>query len=139
MATTRRRGGDPHELQANRYDPATGTLVWTEGQVSAFEEIHNHLGELVYGRKVNGEGLKPDMITSAEDTRAITAFIAWTAWTGVADGPARVLVHEQLAPRGVGRNTLTGDAIMWSTLSLVTLLGGGLVLGLYGRYSRVVG
>jgi len=29
---------------------------------------------------------------------------------------------------------------MWSTLSLVTLLGGcGLVLGLYGRYSRSIG
>ena len=28
------------ELQANRYDPETGTLVWTDGQVSAFEAIH---------------------------------------------------------------------------------------------------
>ncbi len=43
-------------------------------------------------------------------------------------------------PEELVGNTLTGDAIMWSALSLVTLLGGsGLVLGLYGRHSQVVG
>src|SRR3954449_1163899 len=67
-----RYGGDEaarmrtrRELQANRYDPKTGTLTWTEGQVSAFGEIHDHFGDLVYGRKVSGEGLKPGMITNA--------------------------------------------------------------------------
>ena len=135
------RGRTRRELQANRYDSQTGTLVWTEGQVSAFEEIHQHFGELVYGRKVSGEGLKPGMITSAEDTRAITAFIAWTAWTGVARRPGKTYSYtNNWPPEELVGNTLTGDAIMWSTLSLVTLLGGsGLVLGLYGRYSRVVG
>ena len=142
MATTRRREGGPvRELQANRYDPTTGTLVWTDGQVSAFEEIHQHFGELVYDRKVSGEGLKPGMITNAEDTRAITSFIAWTAWTGVARRPGKTYSYtNNWPPEELVGNTLTGDAIMWSTLSLVTLLGGsGLVLGLYGRHSRVVG
>ena len=61
----KRYGGDEaarertrRELQENRYDPKTGTLVWTEGQVSGFEEIHNHFGELVYCRKVSGEALE---------------------------------------------------------------------------------
>ena len=135
------RGRTRRELQANRYDPKTGTLVWTDGQVSAFEEIHDHFGELVYGRKVSGEGLKPGMITDAEDTRAITAFIAWTAWTGVARRPGKTYSYtNNWPPEELVGNTLTGDAIMWSTLSLVTLLGGsGLVLGVYGRHSRVVG
>ena len=135
------RGRTRRELQANRYDPKTGTLVWTDGQVSAFEEIHDHFGELVYGRKVSGEGLKPGMITDAEDTRAITSFIAWTAWTGVARRPGKTYSYtNNWPPEELVGNTLTGDAIMWSTLSLVTLLGGsGLVLGLYGRHSRVVG
>jgi nitric oxide reductase subunit B len=83
------RGRTRDELKANRYDPETGVLRWTVGQVSAFEEIHLHLGELVYSRKVRAEGLKPAMIQSAEDTRAITAFIAWTAWTGVARRPGK--------------------------------------------------
>ena len=135
------RGRTLRELQANRYDPKTGTLVWTDGQAAAFEEIHQHFGDLVYNRKSSGEGLKPGMITDAEDTRAITAFIAWTAWTGVARRPGKTYSYtNNWPPEELVGNTLTGDAIMWSTLSLVTLLGGsGLVLGLYGRHSRVVG
>src|SRR5262249_39332770 len=129
------------ELQANRYDPQTGTLVWTDGQVSAFEEIHAHFGELVYGRKVSGEGLKPGMITSAEDTRAITAFIAWTAWTGVARRPGRTYSYtNNWPPEPLAGNQLAGEASMCGTLSLFAPLGGsGLVLGVYGRPSRVVG
>ena len=90
---------------------------------------------------MSGEGLKPGMITDAEDTRAITAFIAWTAWTGVARRPGKTYSYtNNWPPEELVGNTLTGDAIMWIALSLVTLLGGsGLVLGLYGRHSRVVG
>ena len=118
----KRYGGDEaarartgHELHANRYDPRTGTLVWTTGQVSAFEEVHEHFGELVYGRKVSGEGLKPGMITDAGDTRAITAFIAWTAWTGVARRPGKTYSYtNNWPPEELVGNTLTGDAIMWT-------------------------
>ena len=60
------RGRTLRELQANRYDPKTGTLVWTDGQAAAFEEIHQHFGDLVYNRKSSGEGLKPGMISDAE-------------------------------------------------------------------------
>ena len=72
------------------------------------------------------------MITDAEDTRAITSFIAWTAWTGVARRPGKTYSYtNNWPPEELVGNTLTGDAIMWSALSLVTLLGGsGLVLGL---------
>ena len=44
------------ELRENRYDPETGTLVWTEGQVSAFEAIHRHWVENLYDREASGAG-----------------------------------------------------------------------------------
>jgi nitric oxide reductase subunit B len=144
----RRYGGDEaarertrRELQANLYDPATGILIWTDGQVSAFEEIHAHFGELVYNRKASGDGLKPRMIADADDARAITAFIAWTAWTGVARRPGKTYSYtNNWPPEELVGNTLTGEAIMWSALSLVALLGGiGVILGLFGRYSHTVG
>ena len=47
------------ELQANRYDPAAGTLIWTEGQVSAFEAILGLSGETFLDREASGAGLKP--------------------------------------------------------------------------------
>ncbi len=77
------------KLQANRYDAQTGTLVWSYGQATAFEEIHQHFGELMYSRKLSGEGLKPGMITDVNDSRAITSFIGWTAWTSVARRPGK--------------------------------------------------
>jgi nitric oxide reductase subunit B len=145
---SQRYGGDEaarerarRELQENRYDATTGTLVCTAGEVSGFAEIHDHFGQLVYGRKVSGEGLKPAMITDADDTRKITAFIAWTAWTAVARRPGQTYSYtNNWPPEDLVGNSLTGDAIIWSALSLVALLGGiGIVLGLYGRYSRAVG
>ena len=33
-----------NELQANRYDPDTDTLVWTDGQVRAFENWSSGTG-----------------------------------------------------------------------------------------------
>jgi nitric oxide reductase subunit B len=129
------------ELQANRYDPATGTLVWTDGQVSAFEEIHRHFRESIYERKASGEGLKPGMITDSDAARLVTAFIAWTAWTAAARRPGLPYSYTNNWPsEELAANSLTADAIMWSALSLVALLGGiGIVLGLYGRYARTIG
>ena len=34
------------ELQANRYDPASGTLTWTSGQIEAFEALPRLLSPL---------------------------------------------------------------------------------------------
>lgn len=135
------RGRTTRELQANRLDPKTGVLVWTDGQASAFEEIHKHYGEVLYSRKASGDGLKPGMIARAEDSRAISAFIAWTAWTGVARRPGKAYSYtNNWPPEELVGNTLTGDAVMWSALSLVALLGGcGLILALYGGYSGDIG
>ena len=70
----------------------------------------------MHGRKASGEGLKPNMITDPEDTRAITAFIAWTAWTGVARRPGKTYSYtNNWPPEELVGNTLTGEAIMWSS------------------------
>jgi nitric oxide reductase subunit B len=129
------------EWQANRYDPATGTLVWTPGQVSAFEAYLVYLSENVLNRERSGAGLKPHLITDPDEGRKVTGFIAWTAWTSAARRPDKTYSYtNNWPPEELVGNTLTGEAIMWSALSLVALLGGiGIVLGIYGRYSRTVG
>jgi nitric oxide reductase subunit B len=130
------------ELRANRYDPKTGTLSWTEGQVFAFEAIHRHLTETLYDREASGAGgIGPHMIADAGRARQVTAFIAWTAWTATARRPGRPFSYTNNWPpdEAVG-NTVTGEAIVWSALSLVALLGGiGIVFALYGRYAPLIG
>lgn len=130
------------ELHANRYDPQTGTLTWTEGQRSAFEAIHKHLVENVYNRASSGGGgLGTHLIADPARARQVTAFLAWTAWTATARRPGQPFSYTNNWPpdETVG-NSLTGEAIVWSALSLIALLGGiGIVLGLYGRYSATIG
>jgi nitric oxide reductase subunit B len=69
------------ELQTNRYDEKTDTLVWTNGQARAFRELLGRYEEEFLNRKRSGAGLGPGAIPDAEDRHRITAFIAWTAWT----------------------------------------------------------
>src|SRR5689334_7971226 len=47
------------ELQSNRYDPATDTLIWTEGQVRAFEAIAGRYTQDFLNRERSGAGLGP--------------------------------------------------------------------------------
>src|SRR5262250_3152127 len=129
------------ELQTNRYDENTDTLVWTDGQTRAFRELRRRYEEEFLNRKRSGAGLGPGAIPDPEDRHRITAFIAWTAWTAAARRPDHAYSYtNNWPPEPLVDNHLTEDAIIWSTLSLIALLGGtGLVLAAYGRYSGLIG
>lgn len=129
------------ELRANLYDPKTGKLVWTDGQVRAFEHMSQAYQSEFLNRVHSGAGLGPHAIPNPATIRRITAFIAWTAWTAAAQRPDQPYSYTNNWPpeRLVG-NHLTEEAVVWSTLSIVALLGGtGLLLGLFGRYSTLLG
>lgn len=129
------------ELQANRYDPATGTLTWTRGQIKAFEALCQHYEQEILNRPHSGAGIGPHAVASADEVRQITAFIAWTAWTASTRRPDRPYSYtNNWPPEPLAGNDLTEEAVVWSTLSIVALLGGiGLVLTLFGRYSGLLG
>lgn len=130
------------ELRENRYDPETKTLVWTKGQVSAFEAIHRHWVENLYDRAASGAGgVKSHMIAEEGRSRQVSAFIAWTAWTATARRPGKAFSYtNNWPPDDLVGNTVTGEAIVWSALSLIALLGGiGIVLALFGRYANTLG
>ena len=49
-------------MRTNRYDPSTGTLVWTDEQVKAYNEAVSHYTTM-FGPDARSHGLKPDLIT----------------------------------------------------------------------------
>ena len=65
-----------------------------------------------------------------DEIRQITAFIAWTAWTASARRPGRPYSYtNNWPPEPLVGNQLTEEAVVWSTLSIIALLGGiGLML-----------
>ena len=79
------------------------------------------------------------MIAEEGRSRQVSAFIAWTAWTATARRPGKAFSYtNNWPPDELVGNTVTGEAIVWSALSLIALLGGiGIVLALYGRYANV--
>jgi nitric oxide reductase subunit B len=130
------------ELRQNRYDPATDTLTWTDAQAYAFEVLRRHYVEEVLDRRASGGGgLGPHAIQDPAVSRQVVAFIAWTAWTAAATRPGKPHSYtNNWPPEDLVGNHLTQEAVVWSALSIITLLGGiGLLLAYFGRYSGVLG
>jgi len=123
------------ELRDNRYNPTTGTLVFTEGQAKAFRDLQPVYAHSL--RNPHAEGLLPTVyIHSVEEMRQLGAFLAWAAWTTTAQRPGQSYSYtSNWPPEPLAGNFPTAAALVWSVLSIAALLGGtGIVLFLFGRY-----
>ena len=68
--------------------------------------------------------------------RALVAYFAWSAWVATANRPGKPYSYtNNWPPAPAVGNTLTADAVLWSTLSLIALLAGiGATLFAFGRF-----
>ena len=124
------------DFKANRYDNATGTLLFTEGQANAFEKLENLYGDF-FAEPSTKYGLRPGAITDPQQIHQLTAFFGWSAWAASALRPGRRYSYtNNWPPEPLVDNHATADNIVWSVLSLVALLGGiGLLLAAFGRWN----
>src|SRR5665648_853989 len=123
-------------LKTNRYDPDSGALQFTPLQADAFAELTDHYADF-FGTPSTEYGLRREAITDPEEIRQLTAFFGWTAWAAAAQRPDKDYSYTNNWPPepSIG-NTATGDALVWSALSIIALLAGtGFLLGLFGRYN----
>ncbi|MEO9220683.1 MAG: cbb3-type cytochrome c oxidase subunit I, partial [Mycobacteriaceae bacterium] len=128
------------EFRTNRYDPNTGTLVFTDAQVAAFNELQAHYATF-FGADASQNGLRSNAITDPQQIRELTSFFAWTAWAAAADRPdVGYSYTNNWPPEPLVNNTPTGPIVVWSVLSLAMLLGGtGVLFTVYGRWSQKIG
>ena len=127
-------------LRTNRYDPSTGTLVWTDEQVKAYNDAVSHYTKM-FGPDAHSHGLKPDLITDPTQVKQVTAFFGWTAWGSSAQRPGHDYSYtNNWPPESLVGNAPTGDLMIWSVLSLIVLIGGtGVMFAIYGRWSQKIG
>ena len=127
-------------LRTNRYDPSTGTLVWTDEQVKAYNDAVSHYTKM-FGPDAHSHGLKPDLITDPTQVKQVTAFFGWTAWGSSAQRPGHDYSYtNNWPPESLVGNAPTGDLMIWSVLSLIVLIGGtGVMFAIYGRWSQRIG
>ncbi|MGH9417421.1 MAG: nitric-oxide reductase large subunit [Terriglobales bacterium] len=124
------------DFKSNRYDPADDTLTFTAAQAAAFHDLVGYYTRY-FGAPNSEYGLRPDAITSTPDARDLTAFFSWSAWAAAADRPGLSYSYtNNWPPEALVGNHATANALVWSVLSLITLLGGiGLLFGAFGRWS----
>jgi nitric oxide reductase subunit B len=124
------------DFKTNRFDAATGILIYTDAQAHAFEECRAYY-ESFFGEPTTKFGLRPKAIGDAEDIRKLTAFFSWTAWAASTARPGHPYSYtNNWPPEPLVDNHATADSIVWSVLSLIVLLGGtGLILAAFGRWN----
>lgn len=123
------------ELHENTYDAAQGTLRWSGPRAAAHAKLEEYYRSMFSAQKTRG-GAQAQWITDSEEIRTLTAFFAWTAWTATANRPGYSYSYtNNWPPEPLAGNFITADAITWSVISIIGLLGGtGLILYLFGRY-----
>ena len=122
-------------LQENRYSPATRTLTLTETEVGSYlQQVDNWTQ--YFRDPTSSAGLPSRYISDPQELKQLTAFFAWTAWASVARRPGKLYSYTNNFPYDPSAgNTPSSEAVLWSALSLITLLGGtALVLFAFGRF-----
>ena len=99
------RGRTIEEFKTNRYDKSTGTLVYTDAQVRAFEEYRRTTASF-FGEPTTKFGLRPHAIRDSEQIRQLTAFFSWTAWAASAARPGHTIP-----------TPITGRRSRWSAIT----------------------
>jgi nitric oxide reductase subunit B len=130
------RANTIQDFKANRYNPATGVLVYTDAQTRAFHDCQAHYAAF-FGEPSTKFGLRPNAIRDPEDIRQLTAFLSWSAWTASTKRPGHSYSYtNNWPPEPLVDNHATADSVVWSVLSLIALLGGtGLLLLVFGRWN----
>lgn len=123
------------ELKQNRYDSRTGLLVVSDAYKNWFRQ-QTHGWVDYFSKPANNGGLTAKAISDPIEIRQLTAFVAWAAWASVANRPDESYSYTNNFPFDpLAGNTPTGGAVLWSALSLISLLGGtAIVLLAFGKF-----
>lgn len=123
------------DFKTNRYDPANGILQYSNAQAAAYAQLRDYYHKF-FSEPTTRFGLRPGAITDTNDTRMLTAYFSWSAWVASALRPGKDYTFtNNWPPEPLVDNRPTAETIVWSVLSLITLLGGiGLLLGAFGRW-----
>jgi len=124
------------DFKTNRYSATTGVLEYSAAQAKAFEDLDRYYADF-FGTPTTRFGLRPSAITDPHQIRQITAFFSWSAWAGSTLRPSLDYSYtNNWPPEPLVGNRPTADAVVWSVLSLIALLGGvGLLLAAFGRWN----
>lgn len=111
-------------VRTNTFDPATNTLTIDPTRADAFASLQQHYAD-VFANGRTEYAIPRAAVTDPERLRQLGSFIFWTAWAAAANRPGSNISYTSNWPHEplIG-NTPTGDAIVWTGVSIIMLLAG---------------
>jgi nitric oxide reductase subunit B len=108
----------------NTYNATTRTLVVDDARAVAFEQNVAYYAD-VFARGRAEFAIPAGTLTDAAKARQLTAFFFWTSWAASTDRPGDSVTYTSNWPHEplVG-NRPTGEAVVWTGVSIIMLLGG---------------
>src|SRR5262245_41133922 len=127
------------DFKTNRYNQETRTLLLSAAQAKAFEEIRKHY-QAFFSEPTTRFGLKPEVMTDPAEIKELTSYFAWSAWAAAALRPGKDYTYtNNWPPEPLVGNKASAEVVLWSVLSLISLLGGiGVMMAAFGRW-RLLG
>ncbi len=112
-------------IRSNRYDAASDTLTVSPERARAFRALEGHYTQLF------SEGRREFAIPAgaqrdAKKLHLLTAFFFWSAWAASTDRPGSpgISYTNNWPHEPAVQNTVTGDAVVWTGVSIIALLAG---------------
>ena len=112
-------------IRTNTYDNSAGTVTVSVERAQAFRELRAYYSQLfTEGRREFAipAGAQPD----PRKLHQLTAFFFWASWAASTDriGSPGVSYTNNWPHEPLIKNTLTGDAVVWTGVSIIVLLAG---------------
>jgi nitric oxide reductase subunit B len=112
------------EVRANTYDAATGAITVSADRARAIEATTAYYTAL-FAEGREEYALPRGAITDPARARALSAFFFWSAWAAATDRPGDTITYTSNWPHEpLIDNRPTSDAIVWTGVSIILLLGG---------------
>src|SRR4029078_13417870 len=106
------------------YDPASKTLVLNDARAEAFERSVAYYAD-VFAKGRTEVAIPAGTLTDAAKARQLTAFFFWSSWAAATDRPGDTVTYTSNWPHEpLIENRPTGEAIVWTGVSILMLLGG---------------
>ncbi len=117
--------------RTNTYDAASHTIIVDPLRAKAIEANRQYYAD-VFSRGRSDYAIPAGAVTDPQRLRELGSFIFWTSWSSAANRPGSEVTYTSNWPHEplIG-NTPTGDAVVWTGVSIIVLLAG---LGAFAWY-----
>jgi nitric oxide reductase subunit B len=111
-------------MRTNTYDPTDGTVTVHPLRATAFEANLAHYSE-VFSQGSPDYAIPTGAVTDSQRLRSLAAFFFWTSWAASTNRPDDDITYTQNWPyEPLVGNRATGEAVVWTGVSIIMLLAG---------------